>query len=109
MLEVSIIPFEEKYAKQFYNLNVEWLEKYFYVEPYDQKVLSNPKTYIIDKGGFIFFATYNNEIVGTVALINQQLFYELSKMAVSPKYQGLKIGQKLIDFCIEFGKEKKMG
>ncbi len=107
MLEVSIIPFEEKYAKQFYNLNVEWLEKYFYVEPYDQKVLSNPKTYIIDKGGFIFFATYNNEIVGTVALINQQLFYELSKMAVSPKYQGLKIGQKLIDFCIEFGKEKK--
>jgi len=107
MLEVSIIPFEEKYAKQFYNLNVEWLEKYFYVEPYDQKVLSNPKTYIIGKGGFIFFATYNNEIVGTVALINQQLFYELSKMAVSPKYQGLKIGQKLIDFCIEFGKEKK--
>ena len=107
MLEVSIIPFEEIYAKQFYNLNVEWLEKYFYVEPYDQKVLSSPKTYIIDKGGFIFFATYNNEIVGTVALINQQQFYELSKMAVSPKYHGLKIGQKLIDYCIQFGKEKK--
>lgn len=107
MLEVSIIPFEEKYAKQFYNLNVEWLEKYFYVEPYDQKVLSNPKKFIIDQGGFIFFATYNNEIVGVVALINQQTFYELSKMAVSPKYHGLKIGQKLIDFCIEFGKEKK--
>ena len=107
MLEVSIIPFEEKYAKQFYNLNVEWLEKYFYVEPYDQKVLSNPKKFIIGQGGFIFFATYNNEIVGVVALINQQTFYELSKMAVSPKYHGLKIGQKLIDFCIEFGKEKK--
>lgn len=107
MLGVSIIPFEEKYAKQFYNLNVEWLEKYFYVEPYDQKVLNNPKSYIIDKGGFIFFAIYNNEIVGTVALINQQYFYELSKMAVSPKYHGLKIGQKLIDFCIKFGKENK--
>lgn len=106
MLEVTIIPFEAKYATHFYDLNVEWLEKYFYVEPYDKKVLSNPKTYIINNGGFVFFATYNNEIVGTVALINQGEFYELSKMAVSPKYHGLKIGQKLVDFCINFGKEK---
>ena len=103
---IEIIPFEEKYATDFYNLNVEWLEKYFYVERYDQKVLSNPKKYVIEPGGFIFFAKYNNAIVGVVALINQNTFFELSKMAVSPKYQGLKIGQKLIHFCIEFAKSK---
>ena len=104
---LEIIPFEEKYAKHLYDLNVEWLEKYFYVEPYDEKVLSNPQEYIIDNGGFIFFAKYNNEIVGVVALINQKTFFELSKMAVSPKYQGLKIGQKLMDFCIDFAKNKQ--
>jgi len=27
-------------------------------------------------------------------------------MAVSPKYQGLKIGNKLIDYCIEFSKQQ---
>lgn len=103
---IEIIPFEDKYASYFYDLNVEWLKKYFYVEPYDEKVLSNPKEYVLDPGGFIFFAKYNNEIVGVVSLINQKTFYELSKMAVSPKYQGLKIGQKLMDFCIDFAKKQ---
>ncbi|GGG99585.1 hypothetical protein GCM10011416_17430 [Polaribacter pacificus] len=106
MLEVSIIPFKKEFAKDFYNLNIEWLQTYFYVEPYDEKVLSNPQTYILDKGGFIFFATYENEIVGTVALINEKECFELSKMAVLPKYQGKKIGQQLIDYCIAFSKNQ---
>ena len=73
-LTIDIIPFETKYAEHFYDLNVLWLEKYFYVEPYDKKVLSKPKEFIIDSGGYIFFAKYNNDIVGTVALINQKTF-----------------------------------
>ena len=28
-------------------------------------------------------------------------------MAVSPKYRGLKIGQKMMEYCIEFAKNKK--
>lgn len=103
---IEIIPFEEKYAQYFYDLNADWLKKYFYIEPYDEKVLSNPKKYVIDSGGFIFFAKYNTEIVGVVSLINQKTFFELSKMAVSPKYQGFKIGQQLMDFTINFAKEK---
>jgi len=103
---VTIENYTQKHASHFYELNVEWLEKFFYVEPYDKKVLSNPKEFIIDKGGYIFFAKYNNEIVGTVALINQNTFFELSKMAVSPKYQGLKIGKQLMDYCISFSKKK---
>jgi ribosomal protein S18 acetylase RimI-like enzyme len=104
--DLQIIAYQEKYSKDFYTLNVAWLEKYFYVEPYDQKVLSNPKKFIIDKGGFIFFAKYEDKIVGTFAIINQNTFFELSKMAVSPKYQGLKIGQQLIDFCIQFAQKQ---
>jgi hypothetical protein len=67
---IEIIPYQTKYAPYFYDLNVAWLEKYFYVEPYDQKVLSNPEKYVIDLGGFIFFAKYTTEIVGVVSLIN---------------------------------------
>lgn len=106
MRKIEIINFGPQYSSRFYDLNVEWLEKYFYVEPYDKKVLSNPKEYIIDNGGYIFFAKLEDEIVGTVALINQQDFFELSKMAVSPKHQGLKIGQQLMNYCIEFAKKQ---
>lgn len=105
--QVEIISYKGELAKIFLNLNIEWLDKYFYVENHDKEVLSNPKSYIIDNGGHIFFAKYNNEIVGTVALINNPEGFELSKMAVSPKYRGLKIGQKMMEHCIEFAKENK--
>ena len=104
--QLEIIPFETQYATHFYDLNEEWLKKYFYVEPYDEKVLSNPKKYVLDPGGFIFFAKYNNKIVGVVSIINQKTFYELSKMAVAPKFQGLKIGLKLMEFSIAFAKKQ---
>ena len=42
--------------KDFYDLNIEWLKTFFYVEPFDEEVLSKPETYIIEKGGSIFFA-----------------------------------------------------
>ena len=107
MKTIKIIPFEPQYSNHFYELNVEWLEKYFYVEAYDKKVLSNPKQWIIDTGGYIFFAKYHDEIVGTVALINQEKIFELSKMAVSPKYQGFKIGLKIMNHCIDFAKKQQ--
>lgn len=106
-MKLEIIPFNQKYAKDFYNLNIEWLEKYFFVEEYDEKVLSNPRKYIVDAGGFIFFVKKEHKIIGTIALINQNTFFELSKMAISPKHQGLKIGQQLMEYCIKFAKKQQ--
>ena len=105
--DFKIIHFDKKYSKDFYNLNVEWLKKHFYVEPYDEKVLSDPQKFIIDKGGFIFFVILEDEIIGTVALINQNTYFELSKMAISPRFRGQKIGEKLMEFCINFKKKQK--
>ncbi|MDO5975866.1 GNAT family N-acetyltransferase [Flavivirga jejuensis] len=103
---LEIISFEKQYAKDFYELNVEWLKTFFYVEPYDEEVLSNPEHYIINKGGHIFFAKMNNQIVGTVALmpIGDDGLSELTKMAVSPKHRGYKIGQQLMQYCIDYAK-----
>lgn len=103
---LEIIAYQPAFAKDFYDLNAAWLKKYFYIEPYDEQVLSNPQKYVLDPGGFIFFAKYNNEIVGVAAIINQNTFFELSKMAVSPKYQGLKIGLHLITHCIQFARNQ---
>lgn len=106
---MEIVSFKNDYASSFYELNIEWLKSYFIVEPYDEDVLSNPEKYIIKKGGHIFFAKLDNEIVGTVALmpIESEGTFELTKMAVSPKHRGHKIGQKLMQHCLDFAKEQK--
>ncbi|MFI1743868.1 bifunctional helix-turn-helix transcriptional regulator/GNAT family N-acetyltransferase [Thalassobellus sediminis] len=101
---IKVISFKNEYAKDFYELNIEWLKSFFYVEPYDQEVLRKPESYIINKGGHIFFAKLNDDIVGTVALmpIKNSKDFELTKMAVSPKHRGFKIGQQLMQHCIDF-------
>ena len=109
MIKISIIPFDQKYANYFYDLNVAWLQKYFYVEPYDKKVLGDPQTYIIDKGGFIYYAKLNNEIVGTVSLLKKtDTIFELGKMAVTKKAQGFKIGTILLEYALNVAKEKQI-
>ena len=102
----EIIPFDNKYANDFYKLNIEWLKTYFYVEPFDEEVLSKPKAYIIDKGGHIFFVKRDDTILGTVALMttNNPKIFELTKMAVLPNLRGQRIGQQLMQHCIDFAK-----
>ncbi|WP_144391366.1 bifunctional helix-turn-helix transcriptional regulator/GNAT family N-acetyltransferase [Pleionea sediminis] len=99
---IKIVDFNESYRDIFKALNVEWLEKYFYVEEVDEKVLSHPEEYIINPGGHIFIALVNEKPVGTVALIcDSDDRLELSKMAVTEGYQGLGIGRKLLSQAIE--------
>jgi len=105
---MEIVSFQNKYAKAFYDLNIEWLETYFYVEDYDREVLSNPDKYILEPGGYIFFAIENRIVLGTVALMKAgNNAFELTKMAVLPKQRGKKTGQKLMQHCIDFARENK--
>lgn len=99
---VEIIEYRDELAHYFRDLNVAWLEKYFYVEPIDKEMLSDPKSYIIDNGGYIFLATVNGNVAGTFALMKlADGSYELSKMAVDEQYQGQKIGNQMLGFCLE--------
>ena len=44
-MSVKILNFKEEYSKYFYELNIEWLKMYFYVEEHDEEVLLNPKEF----------------------------------------------------------------
>ena len=108
-ISIEIIPFSEENISCIKILNVAWLEKYFDVEPSDIKMLSNPKEEILDKGGKIFYAKCNHQIVGTVSLLKiDDATFELSKMAVSEKFQGYGIGKAMLEFCISFAEENKI-
>ena len=102
---LNVVEYTDARKEAFKTLNYEWLEKYFKVEPVDVLLLSKPKEEIIDKGGQVFFAEYNGDIVGTAALIPLgDNTFELGKMAVTEKYRGLGIGKKLIEHCLQFSK-----
>ncbi|WP_047245685.1 GNAT family N-acetyltransferase [Maribacter thermophilus] len=104
---LKIISYEPKYAKAFRDLNLSWLNKYFEVENKDTELLNNCQENIIDKGGYIFIAIIKEVPVGCYALIKKnETSYELGKMAVSEKHQGLKIGQKMLATAIDFAKQK---
>ena len=106
---VEIIPFTPELKLHIKTLNLEWLTMYFKVEHIDEIVLSNPQGEIIDKGGFIFYAKYNSQIIGTASLLKKDEFtFELSKMAITEKIQGLGIGKKLVEHCLAFAKENNI-
>jgi ribosomal protein S18 acetylase RimI-like enzyme len=103
---VEIIPFESRYQADFKRLNIAWLEKFFRVEPIDEEVLSDPEARIIGPGGHILFARLDEEIVGACALIAQGGGrFELSKMAVDERHQGLGLGRRLLEAAVATFKE----
>ncbi|NQX82914.1 MAG: GNAT family N-acetyltransferase [Flavobacteriaceae bacterium] len=99
----------EKELNAFRELNLAWLEKFFEVEAYDNEVLNNPNKYILEKKGQIFSILYKDEIIGTVALMYNELEeLEFTKMAVSEEFQGKGLGKKLMLYVIEKAKEMKV-
>lgn len=105
--EVQIVEFGDSFAADFARLNYEWIEKYFTVERHDREILDNPRTEVIDRGGEIFMAVVDDRTAaGTVAMIPAgEGVWELTKMAVSPSFQGRGISNLLMAKCIEFAKE----
>lgn len=109
MIKITEYDNSKLHQEAIKSLNYEWLQKYFKVEPGDVLSLADPKTEIIDKGGYIFFADYNGEIIGVACLLKITTEdYELGKMAVTEKYQGLHAGNLLMDYCIRFSIEKQI-
>ncbi|MEM0939252.1 MAG: GNAT family N-acetyltransferase [Bacteroidota bacterium] len=107
-MSLSIVNYKPLFKGDFRDLNYQWISKYFEMEESDKKMLENPQEYILNDGGAILIALYNELPVGTCALIrlNHQVF-ELAKMAVVPNMQGKQIGFKLGEAAINKAKEMR--
>lgn len=105
--KITIVPFQSKYQHEFKQLNEKWITSYFKMEEADYKALDHPEEYILDKGGHILVALYENEPVGVCALIKMEhpeYEFELAKMAVSTEAQGKGIGWLLGNAIVEKAK-----
>jgi mannose-6-phosphate isomerase-like protein (cupin superfamily)/predicted GNAT family acetyltransferase len=106
---IDIIPYREELKEAIKELNYEWLQKYFSVEPGDITSLANPTGEIIDKGGSIYYAMMQHEIVGTVSLLKKTNdIFEIGKMAVTEKAQGNGIGQALMQYCLQQARQQRI-
>ena len=103
MSNVTIVSFDEEYSSIFYELNKLWIEESWLLEKSDKFDLLNPKESIIDKGGEIFFALIDGNVIGTVAMIRSaDRIYELAKMTVEINYRGNGVANKLMDQCLNY-------
>lgn len=100
---VDVVDFEPKYADDFARLNIEWLEKYFEVEPVDEEIFAHSAD-IVKDGGAILFAKIGDEVVGTCALFKVGDTFELAKMAVTEAHQGRHIGKTLLFAALDRAK-----
>lgn len=92
----------------FRDINLEWIERYFVVEPKDRDVLGDPRKYILDPGGAILLALDGEAPVGAVALIVLgDGSVELAKMGVRPSAQGKGVGRMLVAAAV--ARARQMG
>ena len=99
--QVEIIPYTNAYKSIFRSMNLEWLDAYHLTESHDLMVLDDPKGYIIDRGGVIYLAKSNDEIVGSAGLMKENdEVYELAKMFVAKQFRGKGISKLLLEKCI---------
>jgi GNAT superfamily N-acetyltransferase len=102
MSELTFRTYDDRLAPDFKRLNLEWIEKYFAVEPHDLEQLDHPREHIIDPGGEILFALLDGEVAGVCAIIKTgPQEYELAKMCVGSAFQGRQLGSAICRQAIE--------
>lgn len=106
LLAVRVAAYRPEWKSYFKSLNAAWIEKYFKLEPEDERILDNPEESILKAGGQIFFAYLeeSGQVVGTCALIPHGNALELAKMAVDESIRGQGIGKHLMQASVDYAR-----
>lgn len=104
--DFELVPWHVRHGDAFRALNEWWLEEWFEIEPVDARVLADPETHVLRKGGEIWFALRDGRVLGTVALkpvggIEDPGRFELTKLAVDPAVHRGGVGRALCECVIE--------
>lgn len=104
--DVQIIDYQPIYFERWRDINEAWIKKAYVMEEIDHQHCSEPESSILANGGIILLAKYGEEIAGTAGLIkDDEETYELIKMAVDERFQGMGIGKLLCQAAIERSKQ----
>ena len=100
--EVKLVPFNAERAPYFDRFNRAWITQFFWLEPFDELLLTDPTSTIIAPGGEVWFAELNGTIVGTAALLKgEDGVFEFSKLGLAPEAKGRGISRLLLQHAIQ--------
>ncbi|MEN9855500.1 MAG: hypothetical protein RLZZ157_626 [Pseudomonadota bacterium] len=108
---MRILPWSPELADAFHDINAQWITAMFALEETDRKVLKNPQSLIIDRGGDILFVEVDGlGVVGACALMPTGAAgaFELTKMGVLESARGLKAGEFLLDAILQRAAEMRI-
>ncbi len=99
--------YSDDLAREFQDINAEWISEMFSIEETDRKTLENPRASIIDAGGAVLFVeAAGMGVIGTCALQKTGTTgFELTKMGVRKAARGLKAGEFLLNAVIDKAQE----
>lgn len=98
---ISIQPYRPDHASAWRSLNEGWLRAAgFALEAKDERVLTDPRGAILDKGGRIFIAERDGAPVGCCSVMTMDDGgFEVGKMGVAEAARGLNLGWRLLEAC----------
>jgi GNAT superfamily N-acetyltransferase len=103
---ITITNYADDYQQYFEKFNRRWIEQYFEMEAVDEFCLTNPDEAILQPGGAILMALYDDVPAGTVALKKvDDTTYEFTKMAVDEAFQRRGIAAMLSHASLQKAKE----
>lgn len=99
---MKIIPYDSKYRKDFVRLNTEWLERFYWVEYFDQDAMNRVEELIAD-GAMVYFAIENNEVLATcMTMPLENGTWEMCKLAARNQYTGTGAGNAVFCACMDY-------
>lgn len=101
---MNIVSYQEKYKKDFIELNLVWINKYFKVEAQDVKMLNEAEEFL-KKGAAIYFAVEQDQVIATcmVTPIGGHV-WEICKLATDEGHMGKGAGSAVLGACISYAK-----
>lgn len=103
----QITEYHPRYQPRFYAINAAWIEAHYGLEEEDRRFLSDPESYIISKGGMIFFLLEGEEVAGTCGVMKMDDdTYELIRMSVDARFRGKGYGEALVKHAAAWCKER---
>lgn len=108
---LRLVEYDDRLAPDFDAITREWVTDMFTLEANDIKIIENPKSMILDRGGEILFVEATGlGIVGTCALMPVDgASFELTKMGVRASARGLKAGEFLLQRVLERARQMPIG
>ncbi len=102
---IVIVPWEDRFAGDFKDISVAWLEEFDLLEPIDLEMLGNPHREILEPGGQIFFALEGDAVLGTCGMqpVSPGV-YEVIKLGVRPECRGRGAGKLLLEACLDWAR-----